>query len=79
MWHRVPESAGTSRIVDAGRAAYAVIHGRAAWRPGRCQSGAVTEQRSSDDLADVRTTYDQGRLLEADLAATPLAPRGSGA
>jgi pyridoxamine 5'-phosphate oxidase len=33
----------------------------------------VTEQRSPDDLADVRTTYDQGRLLEADLAATPLA------
>lgn len=33
----------------------------------------MTEQRSPDDLADVRTTYDQGRLLEADLAATPLA------
>jgi pyridoxamine 5'-phosphate oxidase len=32
----------------------------------------VTEQ-SPTDLAAVRTTYDQGRLLEADLAATALA------
>jgi pyridoxamine 5'-phosphate oxidase len=30
----------------------------------------VNEQRP--DLADVRTTYDQGRLLEADLRSTPL-------
>jgi pyridoxamine 5'-phosphate oxidase len=30
----------------------------------------VNEQHH--DLADVRTTYDQGRLLEADLRPTPL-------
>lgn len=30
-------------------------------------------EQSPGDLAGVRTTYDQGRLLEADLASTPLA------
>ena len=41
--------------------------GRADW-----ETRGVTDP-SSRDLAGVRRTYDDGRLLEADLAATPLA------
>ncbi len=40
--------------------------------PGRAwDSGPVTQH--PPDLAAMRTTYDSGRLLESDLAATPLA------
>ena len=50
------------------------VDARSGERPDRpCwETGLMTEQQPRD-LAGVRTTYDQGRLLEADLADAPLA------
>ena len=38
-----------------------------------CHSGGMSTEGTEHDLAGMRTSYDVGRLLEADLAASPLA------